>query len=428
MRIAFVLPQDLEERLVAHAERHGHTIVGRNLTAPALVAQVDDLAGEWVAGPLVAIVAATETSLPERLLTTCDELGVRIVALAASDGERRYAAALGLRETADATSDWPEIERMLVTAPVPGLGATRAVAPQASDDVQATAAPGRGVVVAVWGPTGAPGRTTLAISLAAELSAAGRSVVLADLDTYGGSIALALGLDDERSGIATACRLAGADTLTLTDFELVAQVCPTGTGRFRVLTGIGSPALCPDLSPSRVEAVIERCRGWVDYVVIDTGFNLESDEVVTTGAQGPVAPGRNAATIAALRASDRVIAVGAADPIGVSRLLRGYATLVETVPADHVAVVMNKVRASALGSNPFGQLAEGLSRFGGIVAAAMIPFDPVGPDAAILDAQPLADAAPHSPARLAIRELVATIFVPSRSSSRRRKRRRARSA
>ena len=43
-----------------------------------------------------------------------------------------------------------------------------------------------GRLVAVWGPTGAPGRTTVATYLACELAGLGVSTVLADADTYGG--------------------------------------------------------------------------------------------------------------------------------------------------------------------------------------------------------------------------------------------------
>ena len=46
-------------------------------------------------------------------------------------------------------------------------------------------------VVAVWGPTGAPGRTTIAVTLATELAALGITV-LVDADTYGGSVAQAV--------------------------------------------------------------------------------------------------------------------------------------------------------------------------------------------------------------------------------------------
>jgi Mrp family chromosome partitioning ATPase len=63
--------------------------------------------------------------------------------------------------------------------------------------------------VAVWGPTGAPGRTTVAVNLAAELALLGRHTLVVDADTYGGTIAQAVGLFDESPGLAAAARAAG---------------------------------------------------------------------------------------------------------------------------------------------------------------------------------------------------------------------------
>ena len=74
-------------------------------------------------------------------------------------------------------------------------------------------------IIAVWGPGGAPGRSTLAIELAVELARGGRHVGLIDADTHAPSLALALGLADEGPGFAAACRqaeLGGLDARELT--------------------------------------------------------------------------------------------------------------------------------------------------------------------------------------------------------------------
>jgi len=47
----------------------------------------------------------------------------------------------------------------------------------------------RHLLAAVWGPKGAPGRTTVAVNLAFEAAAAGGEVLLVDADTYGGAVA-----------------------------------------------------------------------------------------------------------------------------------------------------------------------------------------------------------------------------------------------
>jgi MinD-like ATPase involved in chromosome partitioning or flagellar assembly len=396
VRIAFALPLEVEDRLCAEAARHGHEIVARCATAHELASRVDAVS------PDVAVVAATERHLTSNLVAVCDEAGVRILALVDGEPDRRYARSLGLLESAAADADWPQLEKELSIIPA------RGVVPVVPDP-NPPAAP-TGTVIAVWGPAGAPGRTTVAINVAAELAAAGLSVVLADVDTYSGSVAPALGMLDEAPGFAAACRLAGVDALTRGELERIGQSYGSGKSRFRVLTGIGRPSRWPELSAQRVVTTLQQCRLWVDFTVVDTGFSLEHDEEISSDL---FAPRRNAAGLTALREADRVIAVGSADPVGLSRFLRAHVDLVETVAEGRVIVAMNKLRASAIGLNPVGQVAQTLSRFGGIESAAMIPYDAPALDAAILGGHTLADAAPRSRARVAIRELVASRLLPS---------------
>jgi MinD-like ATPase involved in chromosome partitioning or flagellar assembly len=351
--------------------------------------------------PDVAVVAATERHLTSNLVSVCDEAGVRILALVGSAMDKRHATSLGLLESADVDAAWPTLEKELAVIPVrPPVAAEAEPQPDAVKT---------GTVIAVWGPAGAPGRTTIAINVAAELASAGHTVALADVDTYSGSIAPALGMLDEAPGFAAACRLAGADSLTRGELERIGQRYGSGRSSFWVLTGIGRPSRWPELSAQRVTTTLQQCRLWVDFTVVDTGFSLEHDEEISSDL---FAPRRNAASITALREADRVIAVGAADPVGLSRFLRAHVDLIETVAEGRVLVAMNKLRASAIGLNPVGQVAQTLSRFGGIDSAAMIPYDAQGLDAAILSGRTLADAAPKSPARVAIRDLVTSRILP----------------
>jgi MinD-like ATPase involved in chromosome partitioning or flagellar assembly len=394
-RIAFALPFEAEERLAAEALRHGHEVVARCSTAHELASRIE------TAKPDVAVVAASERHLTGSLISVCDEAGVRVLPLIGGEVERRHASALGLLESAALSAPWSAIEKelSLITAR-PAIVAGESINPEPK---------GAGTVIAVWGPAGAPGRTTVAINVAAELADAGRSVALADVDTYSGSVAPALGMLDEAPGFAAACRLAGADSLNRSELERIGQRYGSGRSAFWILTGIGRPSRWPELSAPRVATSIQECRSWVDFTVIDTGFNLEHDEEISSDL---FAPRRNAASITALREADRVIAVGSADPVGLSRFLRAHVDLVETVAEGRVIVVMNKVRASAIGLNPLGQVSQTLSRFGGIESAAMIPFDSAALDAAILSGRTLADAAPRSPVRVAIRDLVRSRLLP----------------
>ncbi|MFC0681365.1 CpaE family protein [Lysobacter korlensis] len=388
MRIALCLPVALENELAREAVLSGHRIVVRSDAADELASRLAD------SSPDAVLASAGHRYLNARLLAESDAVGARLVALTASAAERRHVAELGLLETVEATAGWDRIEALATAATSAAPGAGRN-------------APGR--VIAIWGPPGAPGRTTIAVSLAAELAATGADVLLCDADTHSASIAPALGLLDESPGFAAACRLAGNGTLTARELDRVSQRYESSTGAFRVLTGIGRPSRWPELSAERVEETLQQCRRAADYTVLDISASLEHDEELTSDL---AAPRRNAATITAVRTADEVIAVGAADPLGLARFLRGHVDLLETATTDTITVVVNKVRASAIGMTPHSQIASTLHRFGGIASPVLIPYDRQAVDAALLSARTLPDAAPRSAARTAIRDLAVKRILP----------------
>jgi len=393
VRIALAVPSPHDERLAFEARRHGHDVVVTAVDA-------DDLESALVpALPEVAIVWADERYLGYGLLAECDARGVRVVAAVSNDVERRYATGIGLYDLVDAEAGWDAIATLL-----PGA------------DAPAPAPHTRGTVIAVWGPAGSPGRTTLAIAIAAEIAAAGFTVALADVDTHSASVAPALGLMDEAPGFAAACRLAGADSLDRAELERIGQRHDAGDSSFWVLTGIGQPSRWPELSADRVLATIDECRRWVDYVVLDTASNLESDEEISSDM---FAPRRNAATVTALREADHIVAVASADPVGLARFLRAHGDLADVAVTLEITVVANKVRASAIGLGPAAQVTQTLSRFGGIDDPVLVPWDQQAMDAAVLSARTLAEVAPKSAARLAIRRLVADRLLPVGATRRR---------
>lgn len=386
-----------EDRLLADMIEHGHSVAARLGSAREIIAAID------AHRPDAVLVSATRMTLGPDLLAACDQRGIRLIALAADAAERRHAAVLGLHEVVAADAAWPEVEELLSAGiPVP----LRAVAERHA---------GRGTVIAVWGPGGAPGRSTIAVNVAAEIAAHGHSVVLADADSYGGSIAPLLGMLDEAPGFAAACRLGGNGGLNGAELERIAQRYDSPHGSFSVLTGIGRAARWPELGADKVGASIAACRDWREYVVVDVGFCLEDDEEISSDL---FAPRRNAATLAVLAAADRVVAVGLADPLGLSRFLRAFPALREAAPSAQITVVLNRVRASAIGLDPRAQLRHTLRRFGGIEAATFVPHDLNALDTAVLDGRTLRDAAPRSPVRTALADFVLEHLVPTPSPQR----------
>lgn len=409
--VALAVPGMDADALELSLLRAGHGVAWRAVDHDEVLTQLAQRAPEVV---LIADHPAVATAT---VVGSCDLLGVRSCLVLAADaplsaGAQRLGLHDVIRQAADGSITLAALGAPAAAAPadsasresVSTISVPLPPAPTPSPALPTvTAAPRVPRVITVWGPAGAPGRTTVSISLAAELAARGLSVCLVDADTYGGTVAPALGLLDESPGFAAACRLAGSDTLTALELDRVAQTAPGPTGSsFDVLTGIGRPHRWPELSASRVTAVLEQCRQWRSVVVVDAGFSLETDEEISSDL---LAPRRNAATIAALRAADDVVAVGAADPLGLARLLRTHADLLETLDGARVRIVANRVRASVLGIDPHGQVRQTLDRFAAIRDAVLINDDPDAADAALLAARPVSLAAPRSLLSRGIAEL-----------------------
>lgn len=393
---------DGRDDLGAGLAREGHEVLAV-VAASALSLAAQDAALGADAERLLRALADADAvvlevgraSLTADVVALCDRAGTRVLPLCRGVVEERIAAAFGLERALPAGAEAWHLSEALAAPPAPH--SPIAAGPVARPDRR---------VIAVWGPAGAPGRSTIAIELAVELARGGRNVGLVDADTHAPSIALALGLADEGPGFAAACRQ--ADFGRLDAGELTRVSTPLGRSGVQVLTGINRPSRWPELTESRVTAALALCREWAEHTVVDVAAPLERDEEIMTDLDGPR---RNAATLAALRSADLVVAVAGADPIGVARFLRAHSELRATIGATPVVVVANKLRPGALGIDARGQVRRTLDRFGGIGDVWFLPQDPRSADAALLSARPIADVAPKSPLTLAVRRFVGEAIV-----------------
>jgi MinD-like ATPase involved in chromosome partitioning or flagellar assembly len=255
--------------------------------------------------------------------------------------------------------------------------------------------------IAVWGSSGAPGRSTVAVSLAASFAHRGLDTVLVDADTYGGSIAQMLAMLDEVSGLMAACRAANqgrADEVT----EHLLEVEP----RLRLLSGIPRADMWPQVRPGALELVLQRLRADADVVVADCAFSLEPGEGSGGGA------GRNQVTRHVLASADAVLVVGRADPVGLSRLVRAVHDLSDVVDVEP-ALAVNLMRPSLGWSER--EVASTLSRLTGIEPVTFIPSDVPAIDLAVMRGQLPRVAAPSSAFVSAVDDLAACLapVVPS---------------
>ncbi len=263
----------------------------------------------------------------------------------------------------------------------PSVAVPPAAAPPTSAPADAPVAQGAGRVLAVWGPAGAPGRSTVAVALAAELAHRRLSTLLVDADPQAGSIAQQLGVLDEVSGLLAAARLATAGVLE----ERLASVQRSLGPHLRVVTGLPRADRWSEVRPGSLEHLLELA-GAQGHVVVDTGASLEDDPAADLGGR----PARNALTLGALDVADEVLVVGTADPVGLSRLARGLVELGERWPGTPVRVVLNQMRPT------LGWTREEVgSMIGGFVAPAslhFLPEDRAGVDRALVAGRTLLEA------------------------------------
>jgi MinD-like ATPase involved in chromosome partitioning or flagellar assembly len=142
-----------------------------------------------------------------------------------------------------------------------GSGAVIQTGPLSLDDWSRN-----GTFIAVFNPKGGVGKTTVAVNLAAALTAMGRRVLLVDADTVTGHIASSLGLEHVRTLVdeVTDARDAGVDPPATLD-DLVASH-PSG---MQVLVLASSPLKTSLLDPEHVAAAIDTGRRNHDVVVVD---------------------------------------------------------------------------------------------------------------------------------------------------------------
>ncbi|MEY3732679.1 MAG: hypothetical protein RL347_38 [Actinomycetota bacterium] len=395
-----------EPELVARLTRPGAPVSVTRRCVDAV-----DLLGAATAGTAkVAVLGAGLPRLGRETLARLASCQVRPVGLVV-DGDEVGARALRALDVPVVTVPADDLD-LAVAAIVRAIEAPGPVSDVRSEPVDrdVTTAHAPGILIAVWGPTGAPGRTSVAIGLADELARSGVPALLVDADTYGGAVATHLGLLDDVSGIVLACRQADASNLDASGLASAARALDT---RLRVLTGIGKASRWAELRPSALARLWETCRGTPGATVIDAGFGLECDEELLHDTRSPR---RHAATLSAVTTADVVVAVGTGDPVGIERLIVGLEDLRRIAPDAHLRVVVTRVRRGVLGRDPEGQIREALRLHGGVTDITCIPDDRQSYDACLREGRTLAEIAPKSAARGVLRQFARQLTPAHRES------------
>lgn len=358
----------------------------------------------------VAVVAVDLRGLDAEVVAQLreDDLSVVGVTVAAASADEAVLRRIGIDVVGSVDDLTSLVELLVETArrPMPPAASDTMLSVRTADPARGERPRRRGRVIAVWGSTGAPGRSVVSLGLSAELARLGAPTLLIDADVYGGAIAAMVGMLDEASGLLAAARAANVGGLQARDLACHArEINPM----LRVLTGLPRADRWTEVKSVLLRAVLEAARGLAAFTVVDCGFNLELDEEISYDT---AAPRRNGATIEALERADTVIVVGSADPVGLTRLIRGIHDLCVVAPSAAPYVVVNRVRTT-LGWS-IDEIAATVARATGIHTIHTLPDDRVACDRALVHGQTLTESAPDARITKAMRAIAVELLGDTR--------------
>lgn len=257
---------------------------------------------------------------------------------------------------------------------------------------------------------GSPGKSTIALSIASELTDSGKRVFLLDADTYAPCLDVLLGLNDHPAGLAAACRLVGQERFDHDQLARLSTQLTLGGGNLTVMTGLSSESRWPEVSAEKLDDLLMVASAEFDFIILDVASPISAGLGSLSSSVD-----RNAVTRWALGYSDLVISICGSDPISIARYLAAMAQMSELKPKGQVLTLVNRLRTSVLGSSAKQQIVETLATLGQITVNGFIPDDPAAADLGIRDCLPISVGKRSSQARLALGLFTRTQVLGERS-------------
>jgi len=357
----------------------------RDLAVLRRCMDVEELLAAAAAGQADSAVVGTDArGLDARVVEQLQQHGVRTVGVVPAGAGEEQARTRAARAGIGSIVSQAELETLPAVLLVEESAAAADMPGPDPAPVAEPVAPAPGRILTVWGPAGAPGRTTVAAAVAADLAHRGQETLLVDADPYGGSVAQQLGILDEVSGLLAAARLASLGQLAA---GLAGVVRTIGSG-LGVVTGLPRADRWAEARGEMLEELVSLGAA-LGHVVVDAGFCVEDDGV-------DARPGRNHLTLTALDLADEVYVVGSADPVGLTRLVRGLADLRDRHPGTPVRVLVNRMRPSlGWGERDIATMLAGA--IGQRIPIHFLPDDRAGVDRALVAGRTLLETAPDGP-------------------------------
>lgn len=361
-RVIWCTPERREESSwIAELTGRGFTVIRRCVEA------TDVLAAATIEDQAAIVVDVDTPRLSADIVAALPGWNRRrIVAIAADDDALHRARSWGLTSLVHGLSA-DLVDRVIGHLHMGEKGEERA--PSGSTLSPASDERGvHGAITVVYGATGAPGRSTVALGLAESWAHAGERVCLIDADTIGPSLALLVGMTEDVSGLLVASRYADQGAL---DVRSLATACRRLKERLWLMSGIGSADRWHQLRPHTLERIVSVCSQSFDRVVIDTNPLLSAPEVDDALAGG--IPPRDGAVRSVLRHSHAVVVVTQPEAVSVVRMTADLPHVVKAVEHSHITVLAN--RAPRRDSNARSRVQEVLAEAGLSVPVHTVPDD-----------------------------------------------------
>lgn len=259
-----------------------------------------------------------------------------------------------------------------------------------------------GVVIAVVGGHGAPGRSTTALNVATLLGRVS-ATALVDADLGAPVLATRLGANTNKN-LVTVAHVAPASPEEWTSAlsRDLQPICPDNTCQTLFLAGL--PRADSELRDGFLDGLIDALRARFDYVVCDTGLRwLEGDRI----ARVPV------------QLANTVLLVTSPETAGVPRARQVLDALRRYVGEVRTGIVVNQHRARQDFSRWEYEFAFGEP------LSSVLPFDPEACWRAVEQRRPVVLADRHSPLTKSLVELAQRLYggqieLPRPSSAERR--------
>lgn len=158
-------------------------------------------------------------------------------------------------------------------------------------------------IFAVWGPHGSPGKSTIALNLAFEISQTKRTL-LVDLDLTAPAQSLLLGINEPAPGLTAVARLIRQGRFNAEELQRLSIQIKHKSSKLRLLPGLSTPNRWNEITEDTVIQLFRIAKLDFECIVLDLSSSLEENLITP---QSPTT--RNGATRAALTHATQIVTV-----------------------------------------------------------------------------------------------------------------------